>query len=119
MKLNQLINRLADDGIKSVVEAYPNREDKRLGSIDGFNACRGKTIEELRDLLAEAKKKSKQHRSLAEYWRHRYFEIQVEFVCNCVSVVLLHEGKQNQIIVEPTLRGTVRIREILGIIPIF
>jgi hypothetical protein len=70
------------------------RHPARLrGSREGFHACRGKTLPELAALLDLAHKTSENVRRTAgdedeeieRYWRARYFELQVKFVCSAVA----------------------------------
>lgn len=54
-------------------------------------------------------------KELDEYWEARGFALEVEWVCNVVSAILMNEGKPT--IIPPTARGTIRASEIVGIAP--
>ena len=51
--------------------------------------------------------------NLEDYWKARYFSIQVEFVCNTVSAMLANEGLPT--IIAPTLRGAMNAARIIGV----
>lgn len=118
MNHDEFVNRLADDGIASVrrddsLKAKPRR---LAGSVAGFEACRGKSPEELLVLLGQADRDTDAHRGskdVESYWAARYYAIQIEWVLNCVSAVMLNQGQRP--IVPPTARGMLRAAQILGV----
>lgn len=122
MNYEQLLTRLIDEGIAEVSEVYAKPEDhhKRDGAIEGFEACRGKTPEQLVALFtavedacakirAERADASDDH--LRRYWKTRYKALQVEFVCNVVSV-----GLERPLLPHlPTARGAMKYAGIVGV----
>lgn len=119
MKHNEVLERLADTGIDGLHSHYPGASEhekyKREGGIAGFNACRSKTIPELKDLLAAAKTATQdaRERKAPDYQWFRYYELEVEWVCNCLSVLLRQQG--HPIIVPPTARAASHIATIVGV----
>jgi hypothetical protein len=114
----EFVNRLVDDGIASVrSDSRLTRKPRRLaGAVDGFEACRGKSPEELLVLLGQANRDADAHhgaRDVESYWAARYYTLQVEFVCNCVSAAMLNQGLRP--IIAPTARGMMQAAKILGV----
>lgn len=89
--------------------------DKLKGSIAGFEACRGKNIPELTELLSAARIATwdARQREASDYWWFRCYECEVEWVCNCVSACLLNQGLPT--IVPPTARGVMQAARIVGV----
>jgi hypothetical protein len=134
---SQLLDRCISDGITEVCKAYadPKEQHKRDGAIDGFEACRGKAPSELVVLLREAERQGRrqgrqllglfgyltredrapddEHAKL--YWRQRYKALQIEWVCNVVSVGLTNNGQQPLFAHLPTLSGALKYAEIVGV----
>lgn len=98
-----------------------HRPDKLAGSIDGFEACRGKQPHEIAELMIEARKKlqeafirvSEKEISDGEYWRVRCREAEIDWVANCVSVVLVNQGLPP--IAPPTARAALTVARIVGV----
>ena len=109
----QFLNRVIDNGIAAATKNYTHSQDKKLGAIAGFEACRHKAPDELRALLAHAGERREAMRGKSNYWWYRCFEAEVEWVCNVVSAVLLNEGLSP--IIQPTARGMMAASNILGI----
>lgn len=105
MELQDLLVEAITRGIAEATRAYAHRELFQKGAVDGFTACRGKEPVELALLLGDARERCQQaYRAKApDYWYHRLFEAQVEWVCNVASVALHYEGKPT--IVVPTGRA--------------
>ena len=121
------LGRIIDDGIEAARHDYRDapgmslRRPKREGSVAGFEACRGKQPHELAQLLAAAQTQTAQARRVtaesrdmeaSEYWYHRCYEAEVEWVCNCVSALLqmLHRPT----ICDVTYRGLRKALEIVN-----
>lgn len=92
MNYNDYLNGVIDGGIEGAKRSYsnPNNSNHPMmleGAIAGFEACRGKSPEELGVLLGEAGKNTTRAmlEDLPDYWRHRCFHAEIEWVCNCVS----------------------------------
>ena len=117
MNLVEFIERVIGDGINAAKADYPkpDQKEKLKGSISGFEKCRGKNTLELLTLLDEAKIAT--HKALLEqaknYWFVRCEEAEIEWVCNCVSALLVNEGFDPIII--PTARSVMKVAEIVGV----
>ena len=119
------LERVINDGIAAAKADYKKPRDKpRLeGSIEGFEACRGKTPLELQKLLWDSRLKTQTafHRvhekeiSDNEYWRIRSIEAEVEWTCNVVSAMLMNEKIAPLDPLMPTARGVMKCAEIVGV----
>ena len=90
----------------------------REGSIAGFKACLGKKPLQLLDLLKDAREKTEKTvfeniKNLDKQVEARGFELEVEWVCNCVSCLLYNEGKPT--IVPPTASAFIFTSKIVGV----
>ena len=123
---DQLLDRIIAEGIAEVREAYadPKEHHKRDGAIEGFEACRGKSPADLVELLSAAEKIAEQIKrdhhvpsfgDATDYWRQRYKVLQIEFVCNVVSVGLVTSGQPPLRMYLPTARGAMKYAEIVGV----
>lgn len=112
--------RVIDEGIDAVKRDYAgaDQKEKRDGAIAGFDACRGKSPDDLCILFRLA------HNLTADaipggpstpgrYWRRRCFALEVEWVCNCVSALLASNGQP--VIIEPTARAVIKAAELCGV----
>lgn len=110
----QFLNAVIDGGIDGAKKDYAQSTDKLRGAIAGFEACRGKSVQELGELLSAARtaRIDALDRKIADYWWYRCYESEVEWVCNCVSASLYNMGMP--IIIPPTGRGMIRAAQILG-----
>jgi len=115
VKFNAFLTRVIDDGIKACCESYKNDKQKREGAIAGFEACRGKTVFELRQQLFIAQRAADVARAVNKdnYWYLCCFHAEIEWVCNVVSSALQNQGEEP--IVTPTARGFMKAAEILGV----
>jgi len=116
MKYEDFLERVIDDGVEAAKKDYKNNEQKRIGSIEGFESCRGKNYLQLGELLRQAREKTIQVRrenNRDDYWRIRCFELEVEWVCNCVSACFQNQGLQT--IITPTARGAMKAASIVGV----
>jgi hypothetical protein len=113
-----------NDGIQAARDDYGSTDTELVrakleGSIAGFDACRHRTPAKLKKLLAEAHEKTQGARLRKiggddeSYWYIRCYELEVEWVCNCVSAALANSGLP--VIVPPTARGVMKVAEILGV----
>lgn len=116
MNLTEFIDKVIEHGIAAAKADYtrPDQADKLRGSLDGFEACRGKDPVQLAKLLGEAAKATAvAHMERAEnYWEIRCKEMEIEWVCNEVSAILV----QNNLppIVTPTVRGAMAAYRIVA-----
>lgn len=101
------------DGIAAANYDYPADTRKREGSVAGFNACSGKNPDELRQLLRDAHTETirARHGSREYFWWYRCFELEVIWVCNCVSAYQIRLGEYP--ITIPTARGTLKAAAVL------
>ncbi len=125
MTYEDFLHKLINLGIEAARRDYagedPHRRAKLAGSIDGFEDCRGKTPDQIPGLLKEAHAKADQARARVhegeitydDYWRVRCRELEVEWVANCVSVLLVRQGIEP--IVPPTARALMTVAEIVGV----
>ena len=127
MPYAQLLDRIITDGIVEVREAYADPKDhhKRDGAIQGFEACRGKSPADLVALWSAAEKiaaqiarerreNSPMDGDVAAYWRQRYKAMQIEFVCNVISVGLVNNGQPPLLGHLPTARGAMKYAAVVG-----
>ena len=121
MNYEEFLTQVIDNGLKSIAEdarmaKYPKRVE---GSKEGFEACRGKTPEQLAQLLVEANRKTLNARmdykgpTIEEYWKQVHYALQIEWVCNSVSALLMNQGLP--VIVNPTARGLINASKIVGV----
>ena len=114
---DQLLDRVIADGIAEVREAYADPKDhhKRDGAIDGFEACRGKTPDQLVELWQEAGRRADRRMDatvpIETYLHHRYFQLQVEWCLNVLSV-----GLSRPLLAHlPTYRGAMKYADVVGV----
>ena len=119
MNLNEVINRIIDDGVVAAKRDYsnprnPNHPQMQRGAVAGFEACRGLEPEQLLVLWNESRAESDHSRrnSATNYWEHCCFELEVEWVCNCVSAVLYHNGLPSLGPLWPTAKASLKVAEI-------
>lgn len=116
MIFDDFVTKIVDDGIQAATDDYtrPDQQDKLRGSVAGFEICRGKNVEELRELLAASATATQDAcQRDSDYWWYRCYESEVEWVCNCVSA-LLHNQKLPTIVTS-TARGAMKAAEIVGV----
>lgn len=123
MNYEDYLSQIIDDGIAAANRDYtkPRDASKLRGSIAGFEACRGLEPQAIAALLQECGDKTAQalHASHANeittdaYWEVRCFELEVEWVANCISAVLMNQGLP--VIINPTARGMMQAAKIVGV----
>ena len=119
MTYNEFLTRIIDEGIAAATADYTDPKDKeRLeGSIAGFNACRNLLPEQ----LVEAWQTATTDVNVAfreqkiNYWYYRCFQLEVEWVINVVSAMLINEGQQPLLAWLPTANGAMKAASILGV----
>jgi hypothetical protein len=110
---NEFLEIIVTGGIEAATRDY-DPGDKRNGAIAGFQACIGKSPAELKDLLDASRIATRDARNCEDkynYWWFRCYELEVEWVCNCLSALLMHLGEP--VIIQPTARGTIKAGEVL------
>jgi hypothetical protein len=117
MDYETFLTRIIDDGIAAARADYANDEDKREGSVEGFEACRGKAPLDILKLLTEAGAATL--RAMREddthYWRIRCREAEIEWVANCVSAILINMGSAPLASHLPTARAVMKAAEVFGV----
>jgi hypothetical protein len=112
-------------GIEGVNKSFADEPHKRDGSIEGFDACRDKTPLDLFDVLDGSRKRTAKAKQasqeklieMKDYWKVRYAEIQVEWVCNCVAVMIVNQGQKSPFPrhVGPTARAAIFVASVVGV----
>jgi len=119
MDYNEFLTRVIDEGIQAATADYTEESDKeRLeGSIAGFNACRGMTPEQLVELWTKAGMDVNNAFGDMEkkYWYFRCFQLEVEWVINVVSAILMNEGYKPLLAWLPTANGATKAASIVGV----
>jgi hypothetical protein len=113
MEYEAFLTKVIDDGIEAAKKSYASRPDKSRGAVAGFEACRGKSPEELKSELESAGKATEMARicRASNYWEVRCYEAEVEWILNCVSAAM----NNPKFSVKPTVRGLMKAAEVLGI----
>jgi len=121
MTYEQLLDSIISDGIAEVKEAYDDPKDhhKRDGALEGFEACRGKTPEQIVILWSTAEREASSLRatgeaneqSVKDYWRCRCKVLQIEWCLNVISVGLPAPLLSHL----PTARAAMKYAEIVGV----
>ncbi len=115
METVQLLEKVVDDGIEAAKRDYAKDKVKLKGAVAGFEACRNRTLDELKRLLDTSSRRTRDARlnNAENYWEIRAYEAEVEWVCNVVSYVLYLTDQP--VIVQPTARGAQKAAQLLGI----
>lgn len=113
MSYADFIDKIIETGVAGAREHYGEHSEKFRGSKAGFEDCRGKVPIDLTKLLKRVRQDAVEARlqGKSDYWYWRCREAEVEWVCNCVSAVLVSSG--NEPIVPPTYRGMAHAQRIL------
>jgi hypothetical protein len=116
MTYAEFLTRIIDDGIAAARTDYADEPHKLRGAIDGFEACRGKSPSELITLWQEAERAAHASRSdLKTYWQLRCTALEVEWICNCVSVATTNAGGPPLLGHLPTARAAMKYAEVVGV----
>jgi hypothetical protein len=123
MSYLEFLTSVIDEGIAAARADYTKPEDKaRLdGSIEGFEACRGKHPIDLQRLLWDARQKTQtafhevNEKTISddEYWRINGFEAEIGWTCNVISAMLMNEKMAPIDPFMPTARAVIKCAEIL------
>lgn len=114
MNFKEFVNKVCDTGIEGAKESYKDRPNMLKGSIAGFEACRDLKPDQMLSLLKKARGEAAyqmMQKDIDLYWEHTCFANEVEWVVNCVSAVLMNEGKTP--IGAVTSRGLMHANDIL------
>lgn len=124
MTYKDLLDRIISDGIAEVREVYTDPDDhhKRDGAIEGFEACHDKTPDDLVALWQSAEREGldmvrgdDSPSRLKDYWKQRYKALQIEWVCNVISVGFVNSGQPPLLGHLPTARGALKYAAIVGV----
>ncbi len=89
---SRYLNQVIDEGIAGAKKSYPNPEQKSKldGSIAGFEACRGKTLEEIQEIATEIDEYQQQafREHHDEYWYFRCYQAEVQFVLSRLRTMI-------------------------------
>ena len=87
MKYFDFLDKIIESGIDAARRDY-HEGSKLEGAIAGFEECRGKSPEIIRDLLSSATKKVNSlfcsEADVDEYWRAVCFMSEVQWTLNCI-----------------------------------
>ena len=119
----EFLDRIISDGIAAALADYSGSDPlslaKRNGAVKGFEACKGRTPEEIGRLYARASLDAARlfGRDIpeSEYWESVCFQAEVEWVANCVSVLLANKNVPPLASHLPTLRAFGKVIEVVGI----
>lgn len=123
MEYYDFLKRVIDDGIEAATRDYTeaNGQNKLEGSITGFESCRDKSPEELREVYFKAceyvKQSYMEHEGVDRYWWFRTYQSEVEWVCNVVSAILHNDNKPPILPWLPTVNGVMKASLIIGVQP--
>jgi hypothetical protein len=113
----EFLTRIIDDGIAAAREDYADSPAKLEGAVAGFEACRNLSPLELISVLEfgalETQKAFREESP--DYWRIRCFELEVEWVCNCVSAALVNNDTPSLRHDFPTARAMRKAASVLGV----
>ncbi len=119
MDYYEFLNRVIDEGIAAATADYTEPDDKQRldGSIAGFNACRNKLPEELVEIWTNAGEIVNKAFGDPEenYWYHRCYQMEVEWVINVVSAMMVNEGQDTLLSWLPTANGMMKAASIIGV----
>lgn len=111
------LSKIIDKGQEAARRDY-KKGQKLQGSLAGFEACRKLKPHALQELLNTCRistiaEYGQHDDDISKYFWYRCYESEVEWVCNCISVILMQMGKP--VIVPPTARAALLIAEIMKI----
>lgn len=118
MNYVEFLNGVIDGGIAAATRDYskPHQQSVLEGSVAGFEACRNLAPHQLKELLVNMRdaysRACGDRAEVDAYWRLRGIAAEIEWVCNCVSAMLVNEGFPP--IIVPTARGALNAARVLG-----
>lgn len=111
------LNAIIDDGIEDVRISHPRPDQtvKREAGIKAFSDCRGLDDDALTTLHERAVKarETAMRSNASDYWWHRMYELQIEWVLNVISAAAFNQGLPP--LIPPTARGMAKAADILGV----
>jgi len=119
MTYPQLLARVIDDGIAAARRDYADQPRHLEGAVAGFAACRDKAPVELLEIYTRAERVAHEHMRddapVEVYWQHRCYAMEVEWVCNVISMAMVQDGNRPLLPWLPTARGALKYAEIVGV----
>lgn len=118
MNYLEFLTRIVDDGLVAARADYgnsPSQSQELTGSLAGFEQCRDLMPNDLTLLLVEAREETRTA-FLAQADNYRYLrcrEIEIEWVCNCVSAMLVNQGQPP--ICDVTVSGLLKAASVVGL----
>ncbi len=119
------LDAIIDRGIEAAKRDYAKYPHKVEGAVAGFDACRNKAPMELLALLQEANNQHQQYYwksvqneiTIEEYWKQTCHMREIEWTCNCVSVLLVNAGQPSPFPphVGPTANAYAVVARIIGV----
>jgi len=110
------LDKIIETGMEAARVDYckPKAANKLRGSLAGFEACRGKSLQEIGALLAEARAQEIAARGgdNERYWELVCRSREIEWTANVLSAILMSSGQPT--IVPPTCRGVLHAHRLLG-----
>jgi hypothetical protein len=118
-----LLEAVIDRGIASVLESYPSGDPRQLGGVEGFEACRGKTPEQMLELMRGMWDRDRRALDPGRppereaRLRERYAQLQVEWCLNALAALDWLRGQRTfeWLPHHPTLRAATLVLQILGV----
>lgn len=113
-----LLDRVITDGLTAVHISYAADPHKLRGAIEGFEACRHKTVAEIVTHYAAAERAAREalQRQSEDYERYRCAALEIEWVLNVLSVGAIQLGCAPILAHLPTTRATLKYAEIVGVL---
>jgi hypothetical protein len=114
----EFLDEVINLGIEAAKADYKNdKKDHLDGSVAGFEACRGKEPLELLEVLREANEYAYEaHFDRADnYWYFRCYALEVEWVINCVSCLLVNNNEPPLLSWMPTCNAMMLVSKIVGV----
>jgi hypothetical protein len=117
MEYKYFLEKVINDGIKAAKEDYSNENKKEYleGSLAGFEACRNKQPLDLIEVWKEAQEYIKlNYDDISKYWFFRCYQLEVEWVCNVISAILINEKKPPIFSWLPTVNAQIKAFKIIS-----
>ena len=117
MTIYEIRDKVIEKGIEAAKRDYSSPEKAHMleGALLGFESCRDKTIYDLEALLVVARYDSmesyRKEETLEIYWKKVCYEREIEWVCNCLSVLMVQQDLEP--IIQPTARAGICVAQIL------
>ena len=116
MKSYEMLDRIIDDAAGELRRhmSSPEQASRLDGALEGLEACRGLIPSDLKELMqaSEQAMLTARQQDPEHYWWYRWYALQVEWVCNCMSAWLMQHDLP--VIVQPTIRGALNVARIQG-----